>query len=208
MKLFTCSACHQLLFFENTHCERCGHRLAYVPHAQVLSALEPAPVQSPDAAARAEFVALAPEASGERIRLCQNYEQHDVCNWAVPSDSPEAFCQSCTLNDTIPNLDTTDAKVAWVRLETAKRRLIYSLMELGLPIERRSADGGAGLAFSFKTSTPDEQVFTGHNEGVITINIAEASLLSAKRSGSRWARRTARCWATSATRSATTTGID
>jgi hypothetical protein len=175
MKLFTCSACRQLLFFENTQCERCGHRLAYVPHVQVLSALEPADAGSPDTTARAEFTALAPEASGARIRLCQNYEQHNVCNWAVPSDSPEPLCQSCALNATIPNLDTTDARQAWVRLETAKRRLIYSLMELGLPIERRSADGGAGLAFSFKTSTPDEQVFTGHSEGFITINTAEAS---------------------------------
>jgi hypothetical protein len=62
-----------------------------------------------------------------------------------------------------------------VRLETAKRRLIYGLIELGLPVERRSADGDAGLAFSFKTSTPEEAVFTGHSHGLITINVAEAS---------------------------------
>jgi hypothetical protein len=31
-----------------------------------------------------------------------------------------------------------------------------------------------GLAFSFKASTEAEPVFTGHNEGLITINVAEA----------------------------------
>jgi hypothetical protein len=156
MKLFTCSNCQQLLFFENTQCRHCGHRLAYVPRTQTLAA-------------------LASERAQEALRLCQNYEQHDVCNWAVASDSANAFCESCALNDTIPDLESPDAKRAWVRLETAKRRLIYGLMALGLPIERRSPNGADGLAFAFKASTPDEEVFTGHADGLITINIAEAS---------------------------------
>ena len=175
MKLFTCSSCRQLLFFENTQCQRCGHRLAYLPGPQVLSALEPVPADGAEAGTQAEFIALAPEASGQRFRLCQNYEQHDVCNWGIPADSPESFCVACALNETIPNLDAPDAKQAWVRLETAKRRLIYSLIELGLPVDRRPASGECGLAFSFKATTADEQVFTGHTDGLITINIAEAS---------------------------------
>jgi hypothetical protein len=156
MRLFTCSSCGHLLFFENTQCQRCGNRLAYLP-------------------ASSEFVAVAAEASDTQVRLCQNYEQHNVCNWAIPAGSEDTFCMSCSLNDTIPNLDAADAKQAWVRLETAKRRLLYSLMDLGLPIERRAPDGDAGLAFSFKGSTAEEEVFTGHSNGLITINIAEAS---------------------------------
>jgi hypothetical protein len=175
MKLFTCSSCQHLLFFENTRCQRCGHRLAYLPGFQVISALEPVAGESSETEDGAEFIALAPEASQERFRLCQNYEQHDVCNWAIPSDSVDSFCQACALNDTIPNLEAPGAKQAWVRLETAKRRLIYSLIELGLPIAGKSANGDCGLAFSFKSSTAEEDVFTGHNDGLITINIAEAS---------------------------------
>ena len=41
MKLFTCQSCRQLLYFENTHCERCGHMLGYLPDIGTLSALEP-----------------------------------------------------------------------------------------------------------------------------------------------------------------------
>jgi hypothetical protein len=175
MKLFACSSCQHLLFFENTQCQQCGHRLAYVPQLQVLSALDSAPGGGDERGTGSEFIALAPEANEQRVRLCQNYEQHDVCNWAIPANSAEQFCVSCALNDTIPNLDSGDTKQAWARLETAKRRLIYSLLELGLPLERRSATGDAGLAFSFKSSTPEEAVFTGHSDGLITINIAEAS---------------------------------
>ena len=64
---------------------------------------------------------------------------------------------------------------------TAKRRLLYGLLSLGLPVDRRSPNGERGstedergLAFSFKCSSATENVFTGHSEGLITINIAEA----------------------------------
>ena len=40
MKIFTCTACKQLLFFENHECTKCGHRLAYLPNRSLLSALE------------------------------------------------------------------------------------------------------------------------------------------------------------------------
>ena len=171
MKLFTCSSCGQVLYFENTRCERCGRRLAYLPERNTLSSLEPADDAGSDATS--EFVDVAPDANAQRVRLCRNYEEHDACNWAVTVENEAAYCQSCSLNDTIPNLESSSARQAWVRLETAKRRLIYSLFALGLPVEPRCESGG--LAFSFKASTPEEPVFTGHNDGLITINIAEAS---------------------------------
>jgi len=175
MKLFTCACCGQVLFFENTLCERCGHRLAYLPELNVLSALEPPPdLADANPTERSEFVALAREAKKGRYRLCANYIQHDVCNWAIAAESDSPFCLSCAINDVIPNLDAAEEKQAWVRLETAKRRLLYSLLGLGLPIERRSPEEEHGLAFSFKSSSATESVFTGHNAGLITINIAEA----------------------------------
>ena len=175
MKLFTCANCGQVLFFENTLCERCGHRLAYLPESNVLSALDPPPDQANAIPTeQTEFTALAPEAGSDRYRLCANYVRHDVCNWAVPIDSESPFCLSCALNDVIPDIDAPEAKLAWGRLEAAKRRLLYSLLAFGLPIEPRSAGEGHGLAFSFKSSSATEAVFTGHNEGLITINIAEA----------------------------------
>ena len=42
MKLFKCQSCQQILYFENSVCVKCGHRLGYVPGIATLSALEPA----------------------------------------------------------------------------------------------------------------------------------------------------------------------
>ena len=41
MRLFKCQSCGQVLYFENTHCESCGHQLGYLPAAMTVSALEP-----------------------------------------------------------------------------------------------------------------------------------------------------------------------
>src|ERR1700760_961754 len=41
MKVFTCQACGQLLYFENVRCKKCGHALGYLPDRQTISAIEP-----------------------------------------------------------------------------------------------------------------------------------------------------------------------
>jgi hypothetical protein len=174
MRLFTCSSCGQALFFENTLCQKCGHRLAYIPELNVISALDPLQSEGGSPAESSEFVALAKEAKNGRYRLCGNYVQHDVCNWAIPLERESPLCVSCELNVDVPEADAPEAKIAWARLETAKRRLLYSLLGLRLPIDRRTSDNEKGLAFSFKSSSAAEPVFTGHSEGLITINIAEA----------------------------------
>ena len=165
MKLFTCTACKQVVFFENVACTRCGHLLAYLPDHAVVSALEPAD--------NGELVALCVEAKGQRYRFCRNYIEHAACNWTVPATRSDELCRACSFNELIPNLGDAHAKDAWRRLERAKRRLFYTLIELELPLEpKRSSD--RGLAFAFKQDDSDGQVFTGHSDGLITINIAEA----------------------------------
>ena len=37
MQLFECGFCRQPLYFENDHCESCGHRLGYVPETMELA---------------------------------------------------------------------------------------------------------------------------------------------------------------------------
>jgi hypothetical protein len=171
MRIFSCSVCKQVLFFENVQCGGCGHALAYLPEHETLSALE----SDGDA-----FIALAKEARRARYRLCENYVQHGACNWAIPAESDAALCASCRLNDVIPNLGTPQAVLAWKKLETAKRRVLYTLHELELPLEpkqeegKQLEDGKHGLAFAFKEDQAGEKVFTGHSDGLITINIAEA----------------------------------
>jgi hypothetical protein len=66
----------------------------------------------------------------------------------------------------------------WRRIEIAKRRLFYTLMRLELPLSLRPADP-QGLAFDFladpgEPSSNGASILTGHDNGLITINIAEA----------------------------------
>jgi len=125
----------------------------------------------------------ATEANSEvPVRLCRNSADYDVCNWLV-TEANESYCISCRLNHTIPNLMLPKRRRWWKSMEYAKRRLIYSLLSLGLPVLGKK-DDVAGLAFEFiedKRSNPrvfEEHVNTGHNNGLITINVTEADHVS------------------------------
>jgi hypothetical protein len=158
----------------------CGVRLGFHPRQQVMVSLEPRDsVSTAEIPTRASLFqasgASNQPAEGEPVRLCASYIEHDACNWIVPQDEPEPFCLSCRLNDVIPNLDTPPALIAWKRLEAAKRRLLHTLLTLGLPVVPRREESGSGLSFVFKQYLPGgPAVTTGYASGVITINIAEA----------------------------------
>ena len=117
--------------------------------------------------------------SGARTyRLCANYTEHQVCNWAVVASDPLAICISCRLTRVIPALATPGHRDVWYRLEVAKRRLVYTLLSLALPLVNKHDDPAAGLAFDFLADAPaagQSPVLTGHADGVITISTAEAS---------------------------------
>lgn len=169
MNVFHCAACGNLLFFENTTCVSCQRTVAYLPDLVAVSSLEAAgdgTRTSTDAAMTA------------RYRLCQNYTTAQTCNRAVPVESDAAFCESCQLTEVIPDVSVPGTRESWYRLEVAKRRLFYTLQRLHLPLRSRTEDPVAGVAFRFLADpTPDDvgpAVLTGHDEGVITINIAEA----------------------------------
>jgi hypothetical protein len=168
MKLFTCAACQQVLHFENSVCTRCSHTLAFLPERGRLAAIEPV-VEQPGL-----FVALDADLGAARYRLCGNYTDHAACNWGVAEGDDNRFCRACRLNDVIPNLADPKARDAWIKLELNKRRMLYTLMKLHLPVESR-AERPDGLAFAMKQDLPGEQkVLIGHDVGLITINIAEA----------------------------------
>jgi hypothetical protein len=180
MQLFSCDHCHAPVFFDNYRCTSCGHALAFLPDLGTMSALEPLPNEpsqtTGDEAAVAEppvrYRALAAE--GRIYRLCQNHVQHAACSWAVPDDDPEPLCRACRLNTVIPDLEKKEQKEAWLQLEAAKRRLLYTLSLLKLPVESRAERPENGLAFAFMAGDKEEPVFTGHSDGLITINVAEA----------------------------------
>jgi hypothetical protein len=176
MKTFRCT-CDNTLYFENTVCVQCDRKLGFLPDELVLSAFEPD--------RKGRFVALAPEARGHHYRKCRNYADQDACNWMVAEDDVNIFCVACRLNQVIPNLDKPGNRERWLRVEKRKRRLIYDLRRHRLPLVGRDLERRTGLAFAFLEDDPGDdlefqdshegsQIMTGHANGLITINIAEA----------------------------------
>lgn len=169
MKLFTCQSCGQVLYFENTTCTHCQHRLGYLAEEETMSALEP-----DDETGGGTWRALGARDGTRRYRFCRN-AQHDVCNWLVPADSAEDFCLACRHNRIVPNLAEPGNIEHWRALEVAKHRLFYSLLRLRLPLHTRQEDPEHGLVFDFKEDMAGgTKVMTGHDDGVITIALKEA----------------------------------
>jgi hypothetical protein len=164
MKVFHCDHCGHLLFFENVQCVSCGRALAYVPERMDMTSLDRI-----DDATWSSPLIEAP------LRLCSNYSRHDVCNWSLPADDPHSLCASCRLTRTIPNLEDAAKHRLWYKLEVAKRRWVYTVLQLGLPLSNQLDDPQRGLAFDFLEQEPGAPpVLTGHAAGVITVNLAEA----------------------------------
>src|SRR6187551_129380 len=116
MKLFKCQHCGQLLYFENTRCERCGHELGFLPYQTDLLTLIRMDNQT--------FADVRNQ--NNHYRYCAN-AQYNACNWLLPVNSPDQFCVACKLNNTIPDLRKQENLVRWRKLELAKHRLILHL---------------------------------------------------------------------------------
>jgi hypothetical protein len=168
MKLFKCQHCEQLLYFENTVCERCSHRLGFIPEIMNLSALEPQGQQGE------LWRALAVDK--KQYRFCAN-AAFDVCNWMIEADKPDRYCVACRHNRMVPDTGIAANVVAWRKIEIAKHRLFYTLMKLNLPLDERCPDGKTRLVFDFLASPPHvngSRVMTGHDNGLITLALEEA----------------------------------
>ncbi len=151
MRHYQCS-CGNVLFFENSRCLQCQAEVGY------------------DLAGD-RMLALTPESG---FRRCENGTAYSVCNWLLAPDDPQPLCPSCDLNRTIPDLSAPGNREAWHKIEIAKRRNLYTLARLGLRPVSKKQDALKGLAFDFLRPLPGEQVLTGHEDGLITLNVEEA----------------------------------
>ncbi|MDB4988276.1 MAG: hypothetical protein JWN04_3454 [Myxococcaceae bacterium] len=169
MRAFACSHCGQLLFFENSHCLRCGTALGFVPERLALSAIEPVGWN--------RYRTLAGElpeqqASQQRYKRCGRSSLAS-CNWLLRGDDPEELCSSCRLTASLPSMQTDAEMRAFAQAEGAKRRLLYQLHDLRLPVVGRSQDPKYGLAFVLAFRSETQRVVTGHLRGVITVDLLE-----------------------------------
>lgn len=172
VRAFNCQ-CGSPIFFQNSVCLSCGTPLGYEPElAQML------PLAQTDEAG----VWVAWQTAGPRYRRCANLEMPAACNWLVPVDEVESqagLCRACRLNRTIPDLANPQQPgngALWARVEMAKRRLVSALLVMNLPVaSRETEDPQRGLMFDFLCAPPGgAPVMTGHDNGLITLNIAEA----------------------------------
>lgn len=160
--------CGQPVYFRNTQCLNCKGALGYDCELGTLLSLKPL-------GDGATWVAIDGDES-RQYRLCAHVESPTACNWLIPAESEATLCIACSLNRTIPNLESEQNQLYWRRLETAKRRLVAQLLLMGLPVAAKTGDDdNEGLAFDFLEQLPGEgPVMTGHDNGLITINVAEA----------------------------------
>jgi hypothetical protein len=168
MKTFFCGSCGGLVFFENVKCMACGHVLGFSPDLFDLTALEPAESNT--------WRGLgAANKDKNHFRLCGNGLSHEICNWLVPVAEDHPFCVACRINRTIPDLSVTGNLERWAKMERAKRRLVYSLLSLKLPINGQADANRPALSFDFLADVPGgPKILTGHENGLITLNLAEA----------------------------------
>jgi hypothetical protein len=159
MRLFKCPACDWMLYFEATQCDRCARTLGYDETVYRMRALE-----------RDGELWTDPDGTW---RFCDN-AAHGACNWLLPASAQSRTCGACRHNSIIPDLSNPRNLPRWRALEAAKHRLIYGLQRLHLPLRTRAEDPEHGLAFEFLAEMRGQpHVITGHDNGLITINILE-----------------------------------
>jgi len=165
MKAFHCDVCGALVFFENVRCLKCNNALGFLPDFIDLSTVE--------IEASGVYRALAPSARNRFYKQCSNGREHQICNWLIPVEDENPLCTACRLNTVIPDLTVPQNRELWHQLELAKRRMVYTLLRLEISTE--GDQNRTPLRFRFMTNPPGgPPVMTGHDDGVITINLAEA----------------------------------
>ena len=171
-RVYSCR-CGQAIYFDNSKCLACGTRLGYDPAQGRLMSL--APGGSTDTWVESQTTMPA-------FVFCANSTTPASCNWLLPASERHAhggLCRACRLNRTIPNLNDPkhpDNGELWGRVERAKRRLVSALLVMGLPVaSRETEDLEDGLMFDLLRSPGHgAHVMTGHDDGLITLNVAEA----------------------------------
>jgi hypothetical protein len=149
MRLFACPVCTKQVYFDNTVCLACGSEIAFAPE-------------------RLQMVALTPA-----HRTCVQRHTAEACNWAITAADPIERCRSCRLTGA---LSAVGAETLRARAEAAKRQVLYTLLQLGVPFAAKlGEDDRQGLRFVWALPGPGSSMpTTGHHDGTITLNLNEA----------------------------------
>lgn len=175
MKIFNCDNCGHPVFFENVQCLNCGCALAFLPDRLTMAALLAPVAPNADGSPSLWERSHPPEGAPRQYRMCLNHDLHQSCNFTVLPEDPNPLCVSCRQTRVLPDLSFPQNRERWYHIEVAKRRLFYTLARLGLA-STDSKDGSQdGPVYEFLADLPGgPRVMTGHNQGLITLNIVEA----------------------------------
>jgi hypothetical protein len=181
-RAFQCR-CGRPVFFRNSQCLACHTPLGYWPEQGRLLPLQDA--------GDGLWRAWGSGPHAPRFHRCAHLHSAASCNWLVTgqpsstststgtststSTSAQPLCRCCALTRILPDLSQAEHPLWWSRIEVAKRRLVSSLIGLGLPVQSWLEDAAKGLAFDLLRAAPGGgSVITGHADGVITLDVAEA----------------------------------
>jgi hypothetical protein len=173
---------HPTIFFESTSCNACGKLVGITDDFDKARSFEI------NSGTGLYYLAESPAVF---YKKCSNYSEHAVCNGMVQvgltdkAGKPVQLCFGCRFNEVIPNLEVLEHIPLWQKMEMGKRRALYTLKSLGLSLVGRAEQPESGLEFNFLVDSdakdhftsplPDhEKILTGHDNGKITINLAEA----------------------------------
>jgi len=148
VRSFSCRACGNALFFENSVCVSCGTALGF------------SRVERHDVALDADGRYVDP--AGLVWHVCRNLNLSG-CTWLAPLEGGQ--CEACDLTRTRPAETDAEGMGQFPEAEAAKRHLLVELDHLGFDT--------TGLVFDMLSSV-DENVVIGHADGVITIDLAES----------------------------------
>jgi hypothetical protein len=149
VRAFHCPTCGQMVFFENTVCLSSGTPLGFDTELREMVKPDPA-----------------------RHKPCANAVVA-ACNWLLPAGDEHALCRSCRLTRTRPPDGDSASHGEFVQAEAAKRRLVFQLLELRLPVRSFEENERDGVTFDLLSSSHGS-VTTGHHDGVITLDVSES----------------------------------
>ena len=170
MAPYPCPNCQRLNHFEVRVCPVCAFTLGYEPASDRFLFLGDGATVWRDG-----------DGDPHDVVVCPNNNAYAVCNWLVSAGDSSPYCRACRHNRTIPDLTVSTVPERWGKIEAAKRRMFHTLIKLNLPLETKADENTSfqGLAFDFLYDSSAEkmgqaQFYTGHDGGVITLNLIEA----------------------------------
>ena len=103
--------------------------------------------------------------------FCDN--RRDIaCNWTA---LPQGLCASCAMTEVVPDLQAPENLRHWGETELAKRWVLANLARWGWFTAADAETRPRFRLLSEQTAAGAENVVMGHADGLITINVSEAS---------------------------------